>query len=300
MNLSTTIVKVSAFMVGLSVVFAPLSSLAASQKPRIAVINFDNKAAWGGWHLGNQAAEMLTSKLVKSKQFSVYERDQLESILKEQNLGQAGLVTAASAAKVGKLIGVEFMVIGAVTEFGESDTNVHGSGFGVNRNTYAATVDVRVVSATSGEILMSETASSEASNVRVSVMGFGGGKSGYDEKLAAEVLREAIDKVTEQIITQIGDMKPAAGSASTALTAKVAKVEGTKVWLNIGTGSGIAVGDRFTVYHQGEDIVDPDTGTSLGAEEERIGTLTITKVEEKFSIGTADTTSPVSKGDIIK
>ncbi len=187
--------------------FFLLSALAAStqaqEKPRIAVISFENKAGWGGYRLGDQAADMLVTQLVKTKQFRVMERDQLASILQEQNLGESGRVDQATAAKIGKIAGVEYMVIGAVTQFGKTESGASGLGFGVKRDKYSGKIDVRLVSVSTSEILDVWEEESQTSNVKVNVGGFGGGVD-YDEKIAHEVLQDAINKVAKAIATSAG------------------------------------------------------------------------------------------------
>ena len=43
------------------------------------------------------------------------------------------------------------------------------------------------------------------------------------------------------------------------------------------------VGDQLMAKSKGESFVDPETGLELGAEEEDLGLLKITKVQEKIS-----------------
>ncbi|MBN2053376.1 hypothetical protein JW905_00555 [bacterium] len=192
-----------AFLLAAVIMAMTANTSLAKDKPRIAVASFENKAGgWGGWRLGDQAADMLVTKLVKSKQFSVYERDKLATIMQEQDLGASGRITQESAAKIGKLIGVEYMVIGSVTEFGKSDADGHVPNIAVSSDTYSGTVDVRVIDVNTGEILLAETGSSKSSNVRVRFMGIGGGK-GYDEKKAHTVLRGAIDEVADKIVMEL-------------------------------------------------------------------------------------------------
>lgn len=63
-------------------------------------------------------ADMLVTSLVKSGRYRVIERQEIEKIINEQQLGQSGMVTAQSAAKVSQLLGAEIAIIGNVTEFG--------------------------------------------------------------------------------------------------------------------------------------------------------------------------------------
>ncbi|MGI6477936.1 MAG: CsgG/HfaB family protein [Salinivirgaceae bacterium] len=56
----------------------------------------------------------LTSKLFESKSFDVLDRQNLNKILKEQELGQSGLVDEETAAELGKIIGSAVMVFGRI------------------------------------------------------------------------------------------------------------------------------------------------------------------------------------------
>lgn len=62
---------------------------------------------------------------------------------------------------------------------------------------------------------------------------------------------------------------------------KVAKVlTQYKVLLNVGIRDGFELGDDFLIYRVGEEVLDPDTGESLGAYEEVIGRGTITHIQD--------------------
>jgi ribosomal protein S1 len=83
---------------------------------------------------------------------------------------------------------------------------------------------------------------------------------------------------------------------------KVVSVKGDVVFVNAGQNSNVNPGDEFTVYKKGEDMIDPDTGASLGSEIKKAGRIQITSVEEKFSKAkaTAGSASSFATGDIIK
>jgi len=54
-------------------------------------------------------------KGVKTDFYDVIERDQLEKIMKEQRLSLSGALDEASAAEVGKLLGLDVMILGNVS-----------------------------------------------------------------------------------------------------------------------------------------------------------------------------------------
>ena len=80
----------------------------------------------------------------------------------------------------------------------------------------------------------------------------------------------------------LGGLEGADGSRP-SISGKISKVSGDLVFLNMGSNKGVKVGDTFTVYALGEEIIDPDTGESLGSEETKVGTVEVIEVKEKYS-----------------
>ncbi|KYC34466.1 hypothetical protein WA1_51670 [Scytonema hofmannii PCC 7110] len=71
---------------------------------------------------------------------------------------------------------------------------------------------------------------------------------------------------------------------SNSKQAKVAKVVNIySVVLNVGSNNGVEIGDDYIIYRIGDEILDPDTGESLGEYEKIIGRGTITHVQDKIS-----------------
>jgi len=83
-------------------------------RPTVAVLYFDysGKDAEMGV-LKKGLAQMLISDLSALDGVRLVERDRLEEILAELKLGQSGKIDAQSAAKVGKLLGARYLVLGS-------------------------------------------------------------------------------------------------------------------------------------------------------------------------------------------
>lgn len=247
-------------------------------KRRVAVFDFQDKTAhhyhwWSGQPVGEGMAEMLVTALVKTGNYRVFERKEMESLLKEQSLGMAGIVTPESAAQAGKMLGVELAIIGAVTEFGYTEGGVGGrvKGIGVGVKTTKATVaiDVRFVNTTTGEILAAETVRKERSSKGLGVdtqeLRFDN-RDKFDESLVGKATRDAIDALVELIEKS---------AANVPWQAKIIKANGS-VFINAGAEAGVQNGDVFVVYRKGEELVDPDTGLSLGTVDQKIGKIRVT------------------------
>ncbi len=94
----------------------------------------------------------------------------------------------------------------------------------------------------------------------------------------------------------------AAAGAPTGITGKVAAVSGNKVYLNIGSAEGVAVGMVFVISNVIEEVKDPDTGEVLDVVTEDVCEITIAEVKERTSNGpiTASLGGRPQKGDVAK
>ncbi len=290
----------------LGLFFLLMSAVSGWAGPRVAVMDFKNQTQYGGWRLGSGAADILTTELVKTGKFDMFEREKLNTVIKEQNLGASGRVDPSSAARIGKIIGVNFIITGAVTEYGQSRSGGGGGGVNVGKVGYHSAVDIRMVNATTGKIVFADTASHSKSSVKVKVFGFGGGES-FNEKLATETMREAIKKVAAKMdpteFKTSGNRKPAATAAKAAKPAGkavVADVDGNTITLNKGKNASFKNGQTVTISRKGKVIKDPSTGKVLKIKYKTVGKIKLTEVEEAYSEGTVTSGSGFKIGDIIR
>lgn len=104
--------------VGLALV---AGTAAAQSKPTIAVLPFTNSAIGASnaelAPLSKGLADLVTSALAANPGIRVVERDRIAAVLEEQKLSSGGAVDAATAVKVGKIVGAHHMITGVfVTE----------------------------------------------------------------------------------------------------------------------------------------------------------------------------------------
>lgn len=280
---------------------ASLSAFA--QKPRIAVLKIKNDSTAGGGRLGPAIQDWLMDELVKSGKFRVMERKRLNAVFAEQGLSMSGAVDDKTAVAVGKLLGCQLVVLGAVTDFSRHRSGAHGAfgiGFGVKKTTAEGTLNIRLVNTTTGEIIYTGSAKGKHSFSKVSVAGFGGGVD-WDESQFRQIFEPAVKQLVGEMTAKVDSIKEDLGKIA-VFSGKVAKVEEGKIYVNIGSTDGIKEGTKLKVYHVGETITDPDTGKVLGQEKSRIGTATITRVMgDHLSVAVMDGgTATVTVGDIVE
>ena len=277
-----------------------------AQEKRVAVFDFEDKTSgsyrwWHGKGVGNGMSEMLVTALVKSKKFKVYERSAMDKIMNEQKLGLSGAVTQQTAAQVGKLLGVQYAIIGAVSELGYSKGGVggrvRGIGVGVNKTAAVVGIDIRIIDVETGEIIFSENVRKEKSksglSLRTPKLNFKN-QNQFDDSLIGKATREAIEDIVKLTDKNI---KPGEFSA------KVIRVDDSgNVFLNKGSIAGVKIGDVLFIYKKGEEFIDPDTGLSLGSEMEKIGSIKIIAdvAGGKVSKGSVLNGSNFQTGNLVK
>lgn len=280
---------------------------APAAKPRVAVLELEDKTSRYSWYqAGRSAQEMLITELVKSGRYRVVERDRLRSLMAEKELSLSGDVDPKTAVRAGQLLGVEFLVAGAVTELGVSDSHASAPGyrgfpgFSVKTQKMEAALDVRAISATTGEIVWSDSKSESTSDSSVYVAGAGGGTQ--DRQKLDKVLRPIVQKLARSLAeaelptSGLGGVADASG-----VVGKVAKAEGSTVFLNVGAEAGVSEGDEFDVYRVGDVIKDPDTGEVLGADEKRVGRVRVAAVKgPRLSTASVVDGGGLKAGDVLK
>jgi len=260
-------------------------------KRRIGVVDFENKTTYGANRLGTSASDILITELAKSGKFIVVERDKLGKLMEEQKLGMSGAIDPNTAAKMGKILGLNAIVTGAISQFGETTEGSQYLLTQSKRQQVKATVDIRVVDVETGQILYADSGAGLASKSTGGVLGLGT-RAGYDETLEGEALRAAIVKFVNNIVDQVGK-KP--------WSCRVADADGTSVYLNAGSDSGLPIGTKLSVFKIGRAIKDPTSGQVIGNTEEKGADI---KVARYFGDdgSVADLTSgPLpSPGDIVR
>lgn len=258
---------------------------------RVGVVDFENKTAYGQGRLGQAAGDILITELVKTGKFIVVERDKVNKLLEEQKLGLSGVIDANTAAQMGRVLGLSAIVTGSISNFGVRTT---GSDYLITqskRQEASCTVDIRVVDAETGQILLADSGKGVSKVGTGSFLGMGT-KGGYAETIEGDALRAAISQLIVNITSQI-NQKP--------WSSRIAQVAQGKVYLSAGTESGLEVGQKLKVYSLGAEIRDPDSGLVLGREEEELGVLEVTNhAGEKLSVGKMVKGREPKKGDVCR
>ncbi|MFN3324851.1 MAG: CsgG/HfaB family protein [Bryobacteraceae bacterium] len=314
----------------LLVMIALSSNGLAQQKKRVAVFDFDYATVQNGvaaifganLDIGKGIADLIVERLVSSGVYSVVERKALEKILAEQNFSNSDRADATSAAKLGKVLGVDAIIIGSITQFGRDDrtTNIGGSAIGgitgryglggVGKRDAKAVVGVsaRLVSTDTAEILAVASGKGESKRSGASLLGSGGSSrnagSGIVDMSSANfantVLGEAVSEAVTQLSVQLDDNAGRLPTKVVTVDGLVADVSGNTMILNVGTEAGVRAGDRLEVRRVGREIRDPASGRVIRRVEDKLGEVVITEADAASSVGTFTGATTPKVGDSVK
>jgi curli biogenesis system outer membrane secretion channel CsgG len=305
----------------------PAAAPAPTAKHRVAVMNFDYgtvqssvSAIFGtDQDIGKGISAMLIEKLVKDGQYSVIERAALDKLLAEQNFSNSDRANPTSAAKIGQLLGVDTIIIGSVTQFGRDDkhTNIGAGGFGSKyglggigtKNSKAVVaVSARMVNVNTGEIISAVTGTGESSRGGTSLLGAGGGGGGGgggavdmgSSNFGNTILGEATHKAVDDMGAQLDASASKVPTVKLEVSGLVADVSGNTLIVNVGKKAGIHVGDVLDVSRPVRVVKDPATGKVIKSITDKVGSATVTEVDDDSATATFTGAAPAKVGDAVK
>jgi curli biogenesis system outer membrane secretion channel CsgG len=216
---------------------------------------------------------MIETQLVKTNKFKIIERSRLDQILGEKGLSMAGITEGTG--KISGVSGVDYLIYGSITKLGKDRQGVQVGGFGMGSSKIAMAMDLRVVNASTGEMLYADTVEETVDGANAlslpSLRGFGGFQTQQQQAdPLADVERLTAKAITDRIVTAIYPIKV------------IAITPDGIVVVNYGD-SVLTVGDQLKIFEVGESFTDPDTGQVLGAEEKQVGLLKVVETESRFS-----------------
>lgn len=235
---------------------------------------------------------MIQDVLMQTGRFRLVNRGQLDEVMQEQNLTESGRVAKPSGAKVGSILGAQYLMKAVINAY-EPKYDSKGVGLGgitggllggarIGKDKSMVQLTFQLIDSTTSEVTYSKQV-----EVVVSQSGFMGGGagwggggalggfvSGYSKTPIGQAMIAAINQAVFELVKQVGASKD---------EGSVIDVKEGQIRINMGADR-VQVGDTLSLFARGEELIDPDTGVSLGAEEELVGQIRVTKALEKYSV----------------
>lgn len=287
------------------------------RKKRIAVLSFETgtdakqTAQTLGVRddLGLTLSTLLVNEVAGAGKVDIVERAALDKILKEQNLSNSDRMDNSTAARIGKIAGVDAVLIGSVAQFTGSSKETNGSRIlslagksGLNggqahrmQTKVSIVLTARLIDVITGVLLTSGQGTGEAENTELQVSSAAKG-----QESGSPVLNEATLKAIKGLAAQL-DASPAltetVAVARAPYKTTVADVDGNTLILALGSSGGSRVGDVVQISRTGRTIKDK-IGAVLKVLYEPLGTAKITEVDDKTATATFTGSKPPKVDDV--
>lgn len=284
----------------------------AGRKARLGVLEVDNDSGSNSYTVSTMMGEInysdssagvpvngidaiVIDSLSQTGRFRLVERTELSNVLAEQDLAASGRIAKPSGAKTGNVLGAEYLVQLVVTDY-ETKTSGTDKGIGglltkkvpllggvkAGSSQGRVGLNLRLIDAETSEIVFTKQIESVIKETNLAFggatvigdLGLGGFMSNYSKTPIGQAVIAGVNQAVFELIKQVGS-KSAEGS--------IVKADAMQIYTNLGQDS-VAVGDRLQVLKKGEELIDPETGISLGGSTTALGEIEVSQVQEKFSI----------------
>lgn len=216
----------------------------------------------------------LTTRLVRSRKFTVLTRKNLSSVLKEQGFLRDSGVAPGERVKLGQLLGADYIVSGRVDLLSVQTQRktVKLTGYQKESKHAEVRMTLSVYNAGSGAIEWEESYTNDFEWDDATLKREPGLRD--DGALARSMVELAGEELGGRFLRR-------------TFTPRVMLVDTAKplrpvFYLNAGDAL-VSVGEEFDLVRRGEPLVDPDTGDVLGKVERVLGRLVVTRVTPKLA-----------------
>lgn len=192
----------------------------------------------------------------------------MQAIRQEQEFAKSGLA-AADAAAEGQMSNAQSLVQVEVTQFsfGRSSSRVPNTEKYRVSDYCRIELSVQIIDTSRGSVSASFPIKASTTSGTAMANRIGSASSA--------VLDQTLEKAAGTLANMLSD---------TVFPIQVLTVKGKRLWVNRGNDSGLHVGDVFDIFEPGEELVDPQTGESLGSTETEVGKARVVRINPKVTI----------------
>lgn len=262
-------------------------------KKKIALLSFYNESPMGGDDLAIVATEEFRREMSKSREFLF--DPEAESIFgTSKEIYAGGGIKLAQLARKAKMSGVNIVVFGRVKE-ARIRQKSDEIGFVRKVKSLAETyVEIKVYDVLHNKELFSETVDGNISDDNLRFY-----KAESEDNLAyrQDLLRYSVKVAVRKFVPRVAKV----GSRLDWM-GRVAKIIGTRIYINAGRSSGLNMGDILKVITEGQEIFDPESGAMIGMSQGEVkGTLEVVDYfGQDGAVCTLHSGGSVTEGDFVQ
>ena len=214
--------------------------------------------------------DVFTRELVQSKKLAVIERTELQRIGEEQRFEQSALVEQSTAVEVGKIAGVQYILLGSITQLAKKVSGAAMYGVVFASDQAAVTIDMRVIDVATAEVHMAFRAEGTSKNDSVGFLSdnvsFVNGKFSGGEAAA----------IADAVATLAHDVRASLGGESSHIIA----ANGNDIAIDV---TASREGILYLVYSDGKKLTDME-GNLVGMDKIPIAVIKVHDVNAGHSI----------------
>jgi len=269
--------------------------------PVVAVTSFENRSGFAGqWQLGSGMADLLVSELVRSRNFTVVERQHFEGLVDEIQRQQTRLFRGEGKTAIGRMKSAQYLLRGVINDFSQTS----GGGlsvafrslfFGGRGHNARVSLTLTIVDIESGQIIASVQSTGLVRTREAYVEANYKGVSFGGDIFFATPLGKATARAIRGGVRQITEDMP-----ENPWRPMISCMKNGVVILNGGKDRGFRENTVYVVRAPAEPVTDPATGDILtflpGA---KVGTIRVTRVDDKVAFAEVLNGSSFERGQCL-
>lgn len=215
---------------------------------------------------------VLIERISAARKFQIVGRSDVDfdAIKAEQDFAESGNVDSKSGAKIGKMTGAKYVLVASLDDFQDRSRTIKiDNDRQMNIRSFRVSAIAKLYNSTTGQLLeaSTQTITNEVRrNINTAILSDEGANT---DQMIAQASRKMADQLVKCLTDIVYPAKVVAVSSNGTIT------------INRGEGTDIQRGQLWAVYAVGEEMIDPDTGESLGEEETLLCKAKVTSVKSK-------------------
>lgn len=236
-------------------------------KKKVALLTFFNESPYGGEDLGVVATEELRKELSRTGEFTV-DPMAMKIFGSSKEIYAGGGVKLVQLSRRAKIEGVNLVVFGRVVEARVREKTDEIGFVRETKSFTEAKLEVRIFDVNSNKEIYTETLQGYADD---QTYRFFAEDRENNLNQRRDLLRYGVRVAARKAVPRMLEI-----ARKLDWVGRVAKIVGTRIYVNAGRESGLQIGDVLKVMTEGQEIFDPETGALIGISKGEIkGTVEI-------------------------
>lgn len=262
-------------------------------RKKVALLSFYNESPLGGEDLAVNATEEFRRELSKSREF-IFDPEAESIFGTSKEIYAGGGIKLAQLARKAKMSGVNIVIFGRIKEARVRQKSDEVGFVRKVKSMAESNVEIKVYDVLANKELYSEVSDGNISDDNLRYY-----KAESEDNLAyrQDLLRYSVKTAVRKPVPTIVKL----GSRLDWM-GRVAKIIGTRIYINAGRNSGLNLGDILKVVTEGQEIYDPESGAMIGMSQGEVkGTLeVIDYFGQDGAICTLHSGGSVTEGDFVQ